>query len=283
MFLSFGLSKRIVFFNSLLLVLACQAPLVQSLDMLWKEHDLQLSLPKHWQATQPKQNERLFITAPELAAVIIIEHREVFNQVLFEKEFSKPQRSSALTFWPLGSIKSNDNSIAIDYVGHNDDAKLFHAVRVVTRPGSRKTFVIAGTIMWSERQQLESVLQGLKDSFLMMSKTTTLDANSNNVDISPWHDVLINQELQQFRSKGGEFYQKSLYLCEGGEFRFQETSSVNPDAVPIEVGEWRVEQLDLVLAWQSGSTSRYSLKQDGEKWLLNGEQWFRKATDICAE
>ena len=114
-----------------------------------------------------------------------------------------------------------------------------------------------------------------------------------------WTELLSGMMLRFLSSSGdssgGTSASRTLHLCSDGSFGYRGSSLVTADVPGVSgfagdrdqaTGRWRLESptqttVVLVLAVDGGGTQRVQVGYDGSRTFVDGERWFRVASDAC--
>ena len=196
---------------------------------------------------------------------------------------------------PTGRPLTEGSRIAARY---EDATHVGRALAVVGPSSNGVLFFFAGP--GKHERLYQQLLDGLAGSTTFGAARPVPAAKPGQLE-QAWMDLLAGHMLRYFSSynsggaSGGMSSSRVLHLCRDGRFAYSSSSLVTMNVPGASAsggdrdgarGRWQLEsptrdRVVLLLLDDGGPQTRGQGRYDGSKTLVNGQRWFRVASDAC--
>jgi hypothetical protein len=257
---------------------------------------LELAVPSGWQAILPQGSEALIMEPVGKVARMIISAVPQSDEQMVRQTMSE---QLALDFQnqlsPKGKVEKQAGLYSQSYqvTGNNPQDLVGSAYGRLAESG-----LAVYVVMLEPAKQNMVPAIGKKLIKGMAFSTPKTEAQvqqevANNID---WNNELRGRTLKYMYTGGGLSMTKKMNLCSNGSFSYSDSDSyASSDAVGDfsaysqggQSGSWQIKGNNIVLQWNDGSTSQYTLSRryvpEWSEWgtFVDEERWFNVQNQVC--
>lgn len=264
---------------------------------------VQLSVPGGWQAILPQGSEVLVMEPVNQLARMIVSAIPDSTVETLKAAIAQPQPLDNLTvLQPSGAI-THSNGVyrqQFEYQGYNPQNL---AASAFVKLGNNATAVFV--IMLEPKGQglvektAQKLIESLRFNKIASNTQAVTQSNTSNTDSQQnidWNKNLRGRTLRYLKTGNGLSVDKRINLCSNGQFFYSDqdsylssgaVSNFSSVAQSNQAGRWQISTNQLLLNWNDGSTSRYTLsRQYVKKWgewgtFVDDQRWFNVANEVC--
>ena len=250
------------------------------------DYGASILLPAGWAAVLPKDGDVLLMRSQTFEAYVFATIGEMTMQGAQGAMSQAIAVGNGVVFHPKGQVQIKDSILTADYSVSGSRTPLLGQVTTVVGESGRGVSFMAGSGP-QDAERLRTALSKISASLsLVQPKPKSSDSQAK--ETGSWMEQLSGRKLSRFFTRSGYTEEEYIWLCpEGLFFRSSQSGGFGggaSGAFQVEnAGTWTVSgSLDasaLLLTYNDGSTTQYSLTHEGTKLFLDGKRYFRETID----